>query len=186
MADIFISHIHEDEVAASALKRLLLAKFKVARLHPAPEIFVSSNQLQIGDEWLDKIRSSLKSAKVVIALFSPQAIERPWVNFEAGGAWFGTGKTLMPLCIGGLHPANLPKPYSNIQGAILSDSLTPYYLLEAVWRALNLSNLIPPPFYEQDDDVREFMNELGRWEVMTRAREAIRRTEELMKRAEGK
>ncbi len=48
-------------------------------------------------------------------------MNRLWVNFEAGGAWFSGDKKLIPVCIGGLSPARLPKPYSNIQGIDLQD-----------------------------------------------------------------
>src|ERR1017187_2483076 len=77
MSDIFISHIHEDEIAAAALSRFLEAKCKAFHYEPPPNIFVSSSGLQLGDEWLDKIRVALKSAKIVIALFSPEAVSRP-------------------------------------------------------------------------------------------------------------
>ena len=103
MADIFISHIHEDGSVANALRWFISAKVQPQ----TAEIFVSSSQLQLGDEWLEKIRISFRSAKIVIALFSPEAVKRPWVNFEAGGAWFSPEKMLIPLCIGGLSPATL-------------------------------------------------------------------------------
>src|SRR5436190_11760403 len=83
MANIFISYSHEDELAAQALRTFLEAK-----LPTGSTIFTAGTQLRLGDDWLLKIRRALKSAKIVIALFSPMSIKRPWVNFEAGGAWF--------------------------------------------------------------------------------------------------
>ncbi len=163
MSDIFVSHIHEDEIAAKALSRFLKAKWEAFHFEPPPNIFVSSSELQLGDEWLNKIRIALKSAKIVIALLSPEAVSRPWVNFEAGGAWFSSEKTLIPVCIGGLAPAKLPKPYSNIQGADLQDSGTPYYLIEAICNILMPMSLTPPPFGDEDVDVRELNSELERW-----------------------
>jgi hypothetical protein len=145
------------------LSRFLEAKCKAFHYEPPPNIFVSSSGLQLGDEWLDKIRVALKSAKIVIALFSPEAVSRPWVNFEAGGAWFSSEKTLIPLCIGGLTPATLPKPYSNIQGADLHDSSTPYYLTQAIWNILMPRSLTPPPFRDTDADVIELNGALERW-----------------------
>ena len=173
MSDIFISHIHEDEIAANALKRFITAKTEPHRL----KIFVSSSQLRIGDEWLDKIRSALKAAKVVIALFSPEAISRPWVNFEAGGAWFSSEKILMPLCLGGLNPATLPKPYSNIQGADLTDDSTPWTLIQDIWEALAIPGMTPPPFSSRDEDLKELAHELERWKVASRAWKDIQRIE---------
>lgn len=174
MSDIFISHIHEDEIAANALCRFIRAKLRSQspREHPfgsisasnrSPEIFLSSTELTLGDEFLEKIRASLRASRVVIALFSPEAVKRPWVNFEAGGAWFAADKKLIPLCIGGLNPAQLPKPYSNIQGANLHDLGTPYYLIEALWKILAISALTPPPFPLNDSEVLELQQELERW-----------------------
>lgn len=118
---------------------------------------------------------SLKSAKLVIALFSPDAVGRPWVNFEAGGAWFSADKKLIPLCIGGLTPADLPKPYSNIQGADLEDEDTPYYLIQSLWKILPLEGLIPPPFRWNDEAARELKDKIESWEVTVRARKSMER-----------
>lgn len=177
MSDVFISHVHEDEIAAEALRRFIQAKCTKFKFQPLPKIFLSSNELRLGDEWLDKIRNALKSAKIVIALFSPDAVSRPWVNFEAGGAWFSADKKLIPLCIGGLVPATLPKPYSNIQGADLHDSWTPYYLVESIWEILKPKSLKPLPFWEPDSDVVELNGQLERWAAARRAGEAMKRAE---------
>ena len=169
MSDIFISHIHEDSIAASALRRYLEAAFTSHGLPRIGEkqlrVFVSSDELHLGDDWLDKIRESLKSSRVVIALFSPEALSRPWVHFEAGGAWFSEGKTVIPLCIGGLHPAKLDKPYSNIQGADLHERWAPYDLLRSVHDLLDelKQRLPPPPPEESDKDLAELRSELERW-----------------------
>jgi hypothetical protein len=173
VSDIFISHIHEDAIAANALKRFIEAKLR-PRMGPsfgtipshgpnAPKIFLSSTELKLGDDFLDKIRAALRSSKIVLALFSDEAVTRPWVHFEAGGAWFSVEKTLIPLCIGGLDPARLPKPYSNIQSANLHDRSAPCYLIEAVWRILAPSPVVPPPFPPSDSDVVELGAELERW-----------------------
>ena len=174
MCDIFISHIHEDEIAAYALTRFLSTKLEKHNPRglagaPRPQIFISSNEFEIklGDDWLQKIRAALISSKLVIALFSPQAIMRPWVNFEAGGAWFSNDKKLIPLCIGDLEPTNLAKPYSNIQGANLREPSSAYYLFQSAFTALQGTALAvppPPPFGTEDPDVQELIRGLERWE----------------------
>lgn len=58
MERIFISYIHEDEIVAKALKRFLETKLRGVR------VFVAGDQLRLGDEWLSKIRTALKSARV--------------------------------------------------------------------------------------------------------------------------
>ncbi len=87
MPDVFISFTNDDVIVANALRRFLSST-----LPDATGISLSSQQVEIEDEWLQKIREALMSAKVVLALFSREAIKRRWVNFEAGGAWFSTGK----------------------------------------------------------------------------------------------
>src|ERR1700733_1518013 len=109
---IFISHIHEDDQPALYLVEFLRKKLEVNH----DEIFVSSNQqIDLGSEWFQTIGKAFLSASVVIALFSGEALRRQWVHFEAGGAFFHGSKCLIPLCIGGLKPVELGKPYANIQ-----------------------------------------------------------------------
>ncbi len=172
MSDVFISHIHEDVIAANALMRFLKKKLSDRKV----TVFVSSSELELGDEWLVKIRSALKTAKIVIALFSPESVRRPWVNFEAGGAWFSEDKVLIPLCLGGLNPAKLPKPYSDIQGASLEEEDTPFYLYAKAVKVLRLG-LHPLPFSNSDVDVRDLRSELSRWRVAIRAGKTLRRWE---------
>jgi TIR domain len=156
MPEIFISYIHEDEIVAKALQKLLEDRF------PSVGVFVSGDQLLLGDEWLLEIRAALKSAKLILALFSPAAIDRPWVNFEAGGAWFSDGKRLVPICIGDLRPENLPKPYSNIQGASL-ESEAWWYIIQDLWKVLDLKGTPPPPFV--NEAVKGLNAALSKWKV---------------------
>ena len=161
--EIFISYIHEDEIAASGLRTFLEAKLRV-------QVFVAGDQLRLGDEWLSKIRAALRSAKVVLALFSPAAINRPWVNFEAGAAWFSDEKILIPICIGNLSPENLPKPYSNIQGASLDRDLSSavWYMIQDLWKVLELTGTSPPPFNIEDRDLSLLSMSIYEWRVKNR------------------
>ena len=132
---------------------------------PRIQIFLSENPFQIllGEDWLKKIYSALNSSKVVIALFSDRALTRPWVHFEAGGAWFSE-KVLIPVCLGNLDPANLPKPYSNIQGCNLHESGSPYYLVQSTWKVLRSSFFSPPPCFD-DKDEKALRESLLRWQA---------------------
>jgi hypothetical protein len=170
MCEIFISHIHEDEEAAKAISSFLNDKLNgsmtdrlrgQASHKSSTRIFLSSNQFQIrlGDDWLEKIRSALNSARVVIALFSKAALTRPWVHFEAGGAWFAK-KKLIPVCLGNLHPARLSKPYGNVQGCSRHDSGAPYYLYQSIHGGICL-----PP-WPSDDPSEQRLNEvLSKWKI---------------------
>src|SRR5947208_1192213 len=109
MSEIFISFIHEDEFVATAVRNFLMEE-----LDMHSEVFMSSDQWKIyaGEKWLDRIIAELSGAKVVILLLSKASVERPWVNFEAGGAWLAN-KVIIPACFGGISKGNLPKPYSS-------------------------------------------------------------------------
>jgi len=111
----------------------LSERFLEAKLPTGSVVFTGGTQLRLEMTGCRRIRHALKSAKVVIALFSPESVERPWVNFEAGGAWFSDTKKLIPVCIGGLIPARLPKPYSNIQGINLQDRESIRDFVKELW-----------------------------------------------------
>jgi len=140
MADIFISFIHEEQQVAEALQRVIQESYT------RQKIFISSDRWQLlaGEDWLQRIRQELASAKVVVLLLSEQSISRPWVNFEAGAAWL-TEKKLIPACIGRLQAHHLPKPYSNLQAVTLPNDA--YYLLNSLGAYLQLVS--PTPGYEE-------------------------------------
>jgi hypothetical protein len=173
MVDIFITHIHEDEIVARGLHRFLQAKLRGT----SARVFLSSDptQLRLGDDWLRKIQEALKSAKLVLAIFSEESVNRPWVNFEAGGAWFVEGKTLIPLCVGDIRPESLPKPYSNIQGAHLEEESSLWYLVQAIWDVFSWPGTSPPPFSQDDEDVAQFNRDLEWWDSQRRAEKAAKR-----------
>ena len=108
---VFISHINDEaEVAIwmkNSISKLLLG---------GVQFFVSSDRTAIigGDRWLNKIEEALRSAPVVLVLCSSRSVLRPWVNFEAGGAWIA-GKRVVPVCHAGMRPAGLPEPLRSLQ-----------------------------------------------------------------------
>jgi hypothetical protein len=114
---VFISHIHsESEVAIwikESINKLLLGGI---------DFFVSSDRSTIvgGDRWLEKIESSLKNASIVLILCSKISILRPWVNFEAGGAWMAN-KRVIPICHSGLSHNDLLQPLASLQAYTLSN-----------------------------------------------------------------
>lgn len=108
---IFISHIHEDKSYALLIKRILEQHFRGAF-----EIFVSSDSesITLGEDWKEKTFNRLKDSNIVLVLCSPNSISRPWVNFEAGGAFFKDILTI-PLCTRGLEVNQLQQPLSTLQ-----------------------------------------------------------------------
>lgn len=162
MPKIFISHIHEDSLPAAHLVEFLRKKLEVR----SDEIFISSNQqIELGSDWMQAIGESFSRASIIIALFSAEAASRQWVHFEAGGAWFSRNKHLIPLCIGGMKPSELGKPYANIQGADLHDRATAQYLVNTISRALRpeMRGLPPRELAKEDKDVRRLIDGLDAW-----------------------
>ena len=105
---IFISHITEEARLASILKSHITNDFP--KLF---EVFVSSEMegVEAGVVWLDQVRKSLHKAAFELLLCSRVSVTRPWVNFEAGGAWL-KGIPIIPVCHSGFLTAELPQPFS--------------------------------------------------------------------------
>src|ERR1041384_5568943 len=110
MARIFISFIHEEQKIAELVQELIQAGLE----GKAEPFLASGEDIQLGENWLARLKAELTTAEVVLLLLSPAALERSWVNFEAGAAWLA-GKKLIPLCYGGLQKGELPRPYADLQ-----------------------------------------------------------------------
>ncbi len=108
---IFISHVQAEKEIAGALKDLIETAFL-----GTVGVFVSSssNSIQIGSEWLEKIKAALKACDVAIVLISPASANRPWINFEAGAVW-SREKPVIPLCHSGATEDNLHQPLKMLQ-----------------------------------------------------------------------
>jgi hypothetical protein len=139
MAEVFISYIHEEQMVAEAVQQVIKGVLK------APT-FISADQWQIfaGEIWLDRVKAELATANVVLLMLSPESVSRPWINFEAGGAWLAS-KAIIPVCFNGMKKGNMPKPYSALQGLELPADL--YYLVKSV--AHHLGIFLPPPFFDK-------------------------------------
>jgi hypothetical protein len=115
---IFISHATDESASALVIENTLKHAFG-----DTIEVFNTSNRqsLQAGDPWRDKIITALKAADAVLVLCSPASIKNGWIHFEAGGAW-AIGSRVVPCCIKGLKPANLPSPLRDLQAVDLSSA----------------------------------------------------------------
>ena len=111
--NVFVSYVHEDEPVALAVKGLLEVELPLT-------VFLASDREKVraGEKWLDAITEALKKADVVVLMLSHRSVRRPWVNFEAGGAWL-LDKPIIPCCYGDLKAEQLPDPYRSIQAAHL-------------------------------------------------------------------
>jgi hypothetical protein len=157
MADIFISHIHEEAIPARGLRRYLG--------HSELDSFLSSEnwQIMLGERWFDKVLRELENAKIVILMLSPASVTRPWISFEAGWAW-SKNKVTIPACYAGLKLGEMPRPYSELQGVDLEADystligqcrnhlgktsllpVSPWGQVDRYLRALKGEWVIPPP-----------------------------------------
>lgn len=134
---VFISFVHEDEEVARALQHYIAESLQI----PAG-VFLSSDQSLVyaGENWIGKITLALKGAQVVVLLLSSRSVKRPWVNFEAGGAWLAD-KKVIPVCVGNLKIGALPKPYSSLQSLELPAQR--HYLLTSLKHHLNSDVTLP-------------------------------------------
>lgn len=105
---IFISHISEEALEATALKKGIKSAL------PDIEVFVSSVDIELGDPWLTKILKELEEVKVILALCSPASVRNPWINFEIGSA-YAKGARVVPVCYKGLNTDQLPDPLAIFQ-----------------------------------------------------------------------
>lgn len=103
---VFISHHADgDGELAVKLKQWLETQYQTKNI----EVFVSSsendgttrNSIQSGTIAKEAIAKKLANHDVLISLFTPTSIERPWVIFESG-IGFGRGRTFIPILCKGL------------------------------------------------------------------------------------
>jgi len=86
--NIFLSYSHLDRSLALELAH----KFSASGL----KCFLSEKDLSSGDEWVKKIRESIKESERVMLLITPRSVKSPWIFIEAGAAWM-ENKPIIPL-----------------------------------------------------------------------------------------
>src|SRR5260370_35423283 len=106
---------------------------------------------------MEKNKAELGPAKIVVLMLRPRPVSRPWVNFEAGGAWLA-GRVIIPVCFCGLEKGTLPKPYSNIQAVEIPEDT--YYLITSVSHHLG-EPVPPPPIMDAMKELRQLKKALA-------------------------
>jgi hypothetical protein len=137
-----MSFIHEEESAARALSFFIRHIFG-----HSIDTFMSSdkNAIFAGEDWMKRIFEELKTTKILVSILSPTSMGRPWINFEAGAAWMGNA-VVIPVCIGGLTIASLPKPYSSLQAIEFDTTEGAYYLVASIAHHLGIEPPKRPMF----------------------------------------
>ena len=137
---VFISHATANAALAEAL---------AGALETAPQgvtTFLSSRpgDIRADEAWLQSIERSLQQADVYIIVLTPESVSRPWVNFEAGAAWF-SGRRLIFVRISALPAGDIPLPVASRQTYALDD--LPQFV--AVLRALDITVDTPEEWVAQ-------------------------------------
>jgi hypothetical protein len=111
---IFISHASANarlaRTLAEALKALGATTFLASR----------AGDIRADEDWLRGIERALQEADAYIVLLTPESTLRPWVNFEAGAAWFSE-RQLLFVRVQALAPEDIPLPISSRQVYALDD-----------------------------------------------------------------
>ena len=103
---IFISHANANTELAKALAEALESLDQ--------KTFLSSRDLRADEDWLRGIEDALQQSSAYIILLTPESTLRPWVNFEAGAAWFSK-KKLIFVRVQALSPDEIPSPIRSRQ-----------------------------------------------------------------------
>ena len=102
---VFISHSHEDHTLSEAVGDLLRDTLGL-RDDEILNTSQATTGLRAGSIVPEELSQAMTSAEVCLVLITPASGERPWVQFEAGGAYFGK-KRLYAL----VHPS-AKSPYT--------------------------------------------------------------------------
>jgi uncharacterized protein YegL len=108
---VFVSHAHEDAQIAVCLKDFLNEAFP-----DALDVFVSSDgaSIRAGDNWSCAVEVAIRRAEIVLVLLTAKSIDRRWIYFEAGGAYFA-GKRVIPICCRDFQLSQLGSPLNCLQ-----------------------------------------------------------------------
>ena len=70
---------------------------RLIREESGAETFLAVAELHAGDEFKRRIRSEIRSARELVALFTPSSALRPWVWIEVGAAWLQDKRVIAVL-----------------------------------------------------------------------------------------
>lgn len=127
MLKIFVSCDRSDQDVAAILARLLEKTF------PEAEVIVADRNRSSGSP------EQLRSCAVVVPMITPDALNSPWILFEAGAGM--VAGTTLPVVVGDVSAEEIPEPLRQLAVRHFDEQGLPQ-LLEAVARAGEVS--LPP------------------------------------------
>src|SRR5262245_25187887 len=96
--------------------------------------WMSAEDISVGTRWSSTIANELETAHFGVICVTPENVNAPWLQFEAGALSKTLANTFVCPYIFGLHPAELKGPLAQFQ-AVRADREGTHHLL----RALNIA-----------------------------------------------
>jgi TIR domain-containing protein len=129
---IFLSYATKDKKGALSIKKHLENVLRA-------EIFVASNDIEIGDEWQPQILNKLDAAKALFILLTENSLNSRWIWFEIGYFWKKqtSDKTvhIYPLYVPGI---SIPSPLDVLQDKCLDNEDEMMSFAKSICRQLGI------------------------------------------------
>jgi hypothetical protein len=118
--NFFLSHYNRDKVIAEIIGSTL-SRISLKQISP----WFSSDSsgdggLKPGNIWFNEILAKIKQSKALVAVITPNSINRSWIYFESGIAQSLEGCEIIPVCVG-IKRDDVPAPLGMYQCYQLTD-----------------------------------------------------------------
>lgn len=81
----------------------------------AVEIFISEEDIEYGSEWYTRIKHELESCDLAVIFLTPDNMNAPWLNFEAGAIAIGEDQRPVVTFLVDVPTAEIKSPLKNYQ-----------------------------------------------------------------------
>ncbi len=119
---VFISHTHDDEALAHALRGLVKSSFADRIRLVYSSDFTDGGGVQVGENWLHWIANAVKTSDLTFVILTPRSVQKPWILWESGAV---TGVALANNALSRLvpilyrmGPEGMPEPMRTIQAVL--------------------------------------------------------------------
>lgn len=134
---VFISHDSRDADLAEAFDHLL-----TDASGGMIQTFRSSDQtgragIDYGEDWFSKITRTLAEASDVVALLTPNSVDRPWILFEAGFAVGQRGTKVYGIALGVPFAKATSGPFARFQNCEAKETTLTAVVLDLIRRNPN-------------------------------------------------
>jgi hypothetical protein len=112
----FISFIAEELLIAQTVQEYLNEVFR-----GRASFFLSAIDIQPGEDWLSRIKTTIRESSGLVVILSERSYFSPWINIETGAFWIN-GRAIYALTHGTLPMGLVHRPLSDSQIARLDDT----------------------------------------------------------------